>query len=408
MAKQTIGLGSAANDNTGDTLRAGGDKVNDNFSEIYTALGNGSNLTVTLANPAPNQVLRYNGTTFIPSDYTQLTSALDVNSNSIISSSNGNISIAPNGTGNVSISNGSVTNTFNGTDGTIDLPTTIKYKNEYTSLGASPLPATYPGYFFTVDGDDNPYVNINITAGGVGDARAKVLTEYSTLGLVSDVDVVSSAPTNGQVLKWNTSSSKWLPADDIAGAGSQNIWESIVADTGNTTADSDTDSLTISGGTDIATTITGDTVTINYTGTPVTTFAALTDSDLSGIVKGDSIYWNNTDWVVSRSPVIWWNLNSSGASDYTFSGPGFTGAVNDPTLYVYRGFTYIFDNSVQGGAHPFRIQSTQGLTGTPYVAGQSGSGSNILYWTVPLDAPATLYYQCTLHSAMQGTINVAV
>ena len=408
MAKQTIGLGSAANDNTGDTLRAGGDKVNDNFSEIYTALGNGSNLTVTLANPAPNQVLRYNGTTFIPSDYTQLTSALDVNSNSIISSSNGNISIAPNGTGNVSISNGSVTNTFNGTDGTIDLPTIIKYKNEYTSLGASPLPATYPGYFFTVDGDDNPYVNINITAGGVGDARAKVLTEYSTLGLVSDVDVVSSAPTNGQVLKWNTSSSKWLPADDIAGAGSQNIWESIVADTGNTTADSDTDSLTISGGTDIATTITGDTVTINYTGTPVTTFAALTDSDLSGIVKGDSIYWNNTDWVVSRSPVIWWNLNSSGASDYTFSGPGFTGAVNDPTLYVYRGFTYIFDNSVQGGAHPFRIQSTQGLTGTPYVAGQSGSGSNILYWTVPLDAPATLYYQCTLHSAMQGTINVAV
>ena len=408
MAKQTIGLGSTANDNTGDTLRAGGDKVNDNFSEIYTALGNGSNLTVTLANPAPNQVLRYNGTTFIPSDYTQLTSALDVNSNSIISSSNGNISIAPNGTGNVTISNGSITNTFNGTDGTIDLPTTIKYKNEYTSLGASPLPATYPGYFFTVDGDDNPYVNINITAGGVGDARAKVLTEYSTLGLVSDVDVVSSAPTNGQVLKWNTSSSKWLPADDIAGAGSQNIWESIVADTGNTTADSDTDSLTISGGTDIATTITGDTVTINYTGTPVTTFAALTDSDLSGIVKGDSIYWNNTDWVVSRSPVIWWNLNSSGASDYTFSGPGFTGAVNDPTLYVYRGFTYIFDNSVQGGAHPFRIQSTQGLTGTPYVAGQSGSGSNILYWTVPLDAPATLYYQCTLHSAMQGTINVAV
>ena len=408
MAKQTIGLGSAANDNTGDTLRAGGDKVNDNFSEIYTALGNGSNLTVTLANPAVNQVLRYNGSTFIPSDYTQLTSALDVNSNSIISSSNGNISLAPNGTGNVTISHGSITNTFNGTDGTIDLPTTIKYKNEYTSLGASPLPATYPGYFFTVDGDDNPYVNINITAGGVGDARAKVLTEYSSLGLVGDVDVVSSAPTNGQVLKWNTSSSKWLPADDIAGAGSQNLWESIVADTGTTTADSDTDSLTISGGTDIATAITGDTVTINYTGTPVTTFAALTDTDLSGIVKGDSIYWNNTDWVVSRSPVIWWNLNSSGASDYTFSGPGFTGAVNDPTLYVYRGFTYIFDNSVQGGAHPFRIQSTQGLTGTPYVTGQSGSGSNILYWTVPLDAPATLYYQCTLHSAMNGTINVAV
>ena len=68
--------------------------------------------------------------------------------------------------------------------------------------------------------------------------------------------------------------------------------------------------------------------------------------------------------------------------------------------------TYAFDNSVQGAGHPFRIQSTQGLTGTAYTSGQSGSGSSILYWTVPLDAPNTLYYQCTLHASMQGTINV--
>ena len=103
MAKQVIGLGSAANDNTGDTLRAGGDKVNDNFSEVYTALGNGTDLTITLANPGVNQVLRYNGSTFTPSDYSTLTSSLDVNGNTIISTSNGNIPIAPNGTGNVLI-----------------------------------------------------------------------------------------------------------------------------------------------------------------------------------------------------------------------------------------------------------------------------------------------------------------
>jgi hypothetical protein len=42
MAYQAIGLGSSANDGTGDTLRVGGDKVNDNFVEIYTALGAGS------------------------------------------------------------------------------------------------------------------------------------------------------------------------------------------------------------------------------------------------------------------------------------------------------------------------------------------------------------------------------
>ena len=45
MAYQAIGLGSSENDGSGDTLRVGGDKVNDNFVEIYTALGTGTALT---------------------------------------------------------------------------------------------------------------------------------------------------------------------------------------------------------------------------------------------------------------------------------------------------------------------------------------------------------------------------
>lgn len=39
MAQQTIGLGSAPNDGTGDDLRTGGDKINDNFSELYSLIG---------------------------------------------------------------------------------------------------------------------------------------------------------------------------------------------------------------------------------------------------------------------------------------------------------------------------------------------------------------------------------
>ena len=45
MAFQSIEIGTAANDGTGDTLRTGGDKINDNFSEIYTLLGTGTALT---------------------------------------------------------------------------------------------------------------------------------------------------------------------------------------------------------------------------------------------------------------------------------------------------------------------------------------------------------------------------
>ena len=49
MAKQTINIGSSANDGSGSTLRAGGDLINDNFNEIYTAIGDGSTLSPVTA-----------------------------------------------------------------------------------------------------------------------------------------------------------------------------------------------------------------------------------------------------------------------------------------------------------------------------------------------------------------------
>ena len=39
MAKQTINIGSTADDGTGTTIRAGGDLINDNFTELYDKLG---------------------------------------------------------------------------------------------------------------------------------------------------------------------------------------------------------------------------------------------------------------------------------------------------------------------------------------------------------------------------------
>jgi hypothetical protein len=39
MAQQTIGIGTTANDGTGDTARAAFGKVNDNFDELYQAKG---------------------------------------------------------------------------------------------------------------------------------------------------------------------------------------------------------------------------------------------------------------------------------------------------------------------------------------------------------------------------------
>jgi hypothetical protein len=66
MAYQSIGLGTTAGDGTGDSIRAGGDKINDNFVEIYTLLGTGTALSsgisatatvITLASPVITGVL---------------------------------------------------------------------------------------------------------------------------------------------------------------------------------------------------------------------------------------------------------------------------------------------------------------------------------------------------------------
>ena len=66
MAIQTIGIGTVADDGTGDSLRVAGDKINDNFNEIYTTLGDGSTLNtgVTAVNNATaNELVTIGATT---------------------------------------------------------------------------------------------------------------------------------------------------------------------------------------------------------------------------------------------------------------------------------------------------------------------------------------------------------
>jgi hypothetical protein len=67
MAKSTINLGTTPNDRTGDTLRDAGTKVNSNFSELYTALGTGTALSIAVSGATTGQVLKFNGTNFVPS-----------------------------------------------------------------------------------------------------------------------------------------------------------------------------------------------------------------------------------------------------------------------------------------------------------------------------------------------------
>ena len=50
MTRQLINTGIIPNDGQGDSLRTAGGKMNNNFEELYTALGNGTTLTVVSNN----------------------------------------------------------------------------------------------------------------------------------------------------------------------------------------------------------------------------------------------------------------------------------------------------------------------------------------------------------------------
>ena len=80
MAQQIINLGTSANAGDGDNLRSAMDKTNDNFTEVYTAGPVGSNITIS--------------------------------NNSITSTNtNGNISLATDGTGVIQFTNNFIPDT---------------------------------------------------------------------------------------------------------------------------------------------------------------------------------------------------------------------------------------------------------------------------------------------------------
>ena len=97
-------------------------------------------------------------------------------------------------------------------------------------------------------------------------------------------------------------------------------------------------------------------------------------------------------------------ITGNGA-DYAFVGDGFPTSANDPDLYLQRGLTYIFRMDASG--HPFFIRESAG--GTNYNDGvvNNGAETGDIVFTVPMNAPSTLVYQCSVHGGMVGNIYIS-
>tara|TARA_Y100000356_G_scaffold132237_1_gene137194 strand:+ start:465 stop:1898 length:1434 start_codon:yes stop_codon:yes gene_type:complete len=476
MAKQVIGIGNAANDGSGDPLRTAGDKVNDNFNEFYSKLGDGTNLH-PLTFPSANATVL----TTSNADAGILTTS-NADADHVLINDGGvlkkitpaNLGIGGGGSSGVTVQEeGSALSTAG---------TTLNFVG--AGVTASGTGATKT---ITIPGGASQNLFDKIAVSGQSNVVADSATD--TLTLVAGTNVTITTDANADSITINSTGTTdlnsltagvintqndsigFIDADDSNNSKKESIADFLTAIAGSGISVS-SGQLTASGGSGNAISQLNSNVTVTDTGTNGTiTFDTdgtdrwqftsaghllpvahetydigsatqkvrhlflsdsslkMGDSELELSVVSSRLHFNSSKLMVNLSddpaPQITgdldvngktimhtFNITASGTDHYVFADTGnvwFPSPENDPTLYLRRGEQYKFNNT--SGAHPIRIQSTQpnntNTNGTAYSTGvTNNAGNGAVIFKVPMSAPATLYYQCTSHPLMNGTINI--
>lgn len=224
------------------------------------------------------------------------------------------------------------------------------------------------------------------------DAGIKVnntLTElYDALGTTAGattLKITTAGASNGDALRWNGTT--FAPAAVVADTNTTySISSETVTGGANlrlTGSDSSTDNVKIASGTNVSVVRTdANTITLNSTDTN-TTYNLTTEQLFAGqitlrlnsanpsgtndiaIIQGDGITLSsslNSNLQITNSgvrsvngqtgaifmqPAITFSFGGSGTTNYTVTGPGLAAAGEaDPTLFLYRGFTYRFTTTI--------------------------------------------------------------
>lgn len=314
MSKQTINIGSAPNDGTGDSIRVGMNKVNLNFTEIYNAIGDGttvSDITVNNASASGGGSLTYTNRTltFTPPDLSSyLTGIGTISGHTDVSVSNPQI-------GEVLKWNGSNwVNDVDATGGGVGSGIT------YTDLSVEYGSASGIGTL--------TYNNTNGTFTFAPADFSGYLTGIGTISEHTDVEV--SNPQVGEVLKWN--GSNWVNGSDSVGTGGGGISGIDIQD--STVAVGAAVTI-VNFGTNLTATLESNKVTVNATDTN-TTYSQ------SAVVSGNNV-----------------NLRLSGSD-----------AVNDDIL-VTAGTNISFTNVTDAG---FTVNSSVSRNTASATTGSIGVG----------------------------------
>ena len=305
-----------------------------------------------------------------------------------------------------------------------------------TALAGFENATTYAGAFAV---DTTTYKSY-YAANGVWN---EILSSTSSIDILSDVDTTTQAPTSGQALIWNAGSSQWRPTT---------LSVPVSSDTAPSLGGNlDTAGYTIQGTGNISLSGSGSIVKSDFVNTgalpnatsSVGAFAVTTNNNLAlfatssgwiGLLSENDgissftdvdtttnppsygqvlVYenvagqgrWRPNDYTPAVRVSAQFTVTANGSSDFVFNGDGFPSAQNDPVLYLKKGLTYQFVMN-QGGSHPFEIRTASGGSAYSFGVTNNGASSGTLTFTVPMNAPSTLYYQCTSHSGMGAVINI--
>ena len=374
MARIGINTGSAANDNTGSTLRAAGGIINDNFSEIYTRFGDGTNLTsiggtwtstsvgihtlknVGIGTTNPRFALEVgavgaSGTTLFVNGDARVTGIVTIGPASI--TLNGITNIINVGTGI----------TINGSTGIISATAIVLGGTTLTGAAVTFITA---GSGISVNQGTG---NVTITATG-GGGSSQFVTTAAGIHTLSNVGIGTTNPTSALTVTGNGTFTGVVTATTFVGAL-----------TGTATTATNAQGLT---------------------GTPNITVGIITTSSLRG--------YSALVGTASSTTTTFVVTVASKTTNHRYYGTGsgsayFIDGIESPFVTLLPGKTYRFNQeNASNSSHPVRfyydaVRTTQyttnvTTTGTP---GSAGAYTEIV---VTDTTPVVLHYQCSNHGYM--------
>ena len=189
MTRQNIGIGSAANDGNGDTLRQAGQKINANFSELYSALGPDSD-TISGQISFENDAVAFEGAS--PDAFQTRLKATDPTKDNIIT--------LPDSTGTVTLDNTVQTLT----NKTLTAPVIASILNSGTitvPTGGGTLATIGGTQTFTNKTLTSPIINTAKIGTSLNDANGNELIKVTaTTSAVNELTIANGASTTGPTL----------------------------------------------------------------------------------------------------------------------------------------------------------------------------------------------------------------